>query len=83
MAHSYQAAGNLFSFFFTPDYVSNYEEAKGQDSVTFAKFFHAMLANGVSLPPSAFEAWFVNGAISDLDVEKIISAARKSARMHS
>jgi glutamate-1-semialdehyde 2,1-aminomutase len=83
IAHSYQAAGNLFSFFFTPDYVSNYEEAKDQDSDTFAKFFHAMLANGVSLPPSAFEAWFVNGAISDLDVEKIISAARKSAKMNS
>ena len=38
-----------------------------------------MLENGVSLPPSAFEAWFVNGAMTDGDVEQVISAAKKSA----
>jgi len=79
--HSYQSAGNLFSFFFTPHFVNNYEEAKGQDSKKFAKFFHSMLNQGVSLPPSAFEAWFVNGAMSDLDIEKIISAAVISAKV--
>ena len=81
--HSYQSAGNLFSFFFTPHFVNNYEEAKNQDSKKFAVFFHSMLENGVSLPPSAFEAWFVNGAITDLDVEKIISAAVVSAKASS
>jgi len=81
--HSYQSAGNLFSFFFTPHYVNNYDQAKGQDSKKFAAFFHAMLDNGVSLPPSAFEAWFVNGAMSDLDVEKIIAAATISAKVAS
>lgn len=78
--HSYQSAGNLFSFFFTPHFVNNYEEAKNQDSKKFAAFFHSMLENGVSLPPSAFEAWFVNGAMSDLDVERIISAAVISSK---
>ena len=81
--HSYQSAGNLFSFFFTPHFVNNYEEAKNQDSKKFALFFHSMLENGVSLPPSAFEAWFVNGAMTDLDVEKIISAAVLSAKVAS
>jgi len=81
--HSYQSAGNLFSFFFTPHFVNNYEEAKNQDSKKFAVFFHSMLENGVSLPPSAFEAWFVNGAMTDLDVEKIISAAVVSAKVAS
>lgn len=81
--HSYQSAGNLFSFFFTPHFVNNYEEAKSQDSKKFALFFHSMLENGVSLPPSAFEAWFVNGAMTDLDVEKIISAAVVSAKASS
>ena len=81
--HSYQSAGNLFSFFFTPHFVNNYEEAKTQDSKKFAVFFHSMLDNGVSLPPSAFEAWFVNGAMTDLDVEKIISAALLSAKVAS
>lgn len=78
--HSYQSAGNLFSFFFTPHFVNNYEDAKGQNTQRFATFFHAMLENGVSLPPSAFEAWFVNGAMSDLDIEKIMSAALISAK---
>ena len=79
IAHQYQRAGNLFSFFFTDHPVNNYEDAKTQNVKVFAKFFHAMLENGVSLPPSAYEAWFVNGAISDEDIEKIISAAKKSA----
>ena len=78
--HSYQSAGNLFSFFFTPHFVNNYEEAKGQNTKNFATFFHSMLENGVSLPPSAFEAWFVNGAMSDLDIEKLLSAALISAK---
>lgn len=78
--HSYQSAGNLFSFFFTSHFVNNYEEAKGQNTKNFATFFHSMLENGVSLPPSAFEAWFVNGAMSDLDVEKLLSAALISAK---
>jgi glutamate-1-semialdehyde 2,1-aminomutase len=78
--HSYQSAGNLFSFFFTPHFVNNYEEAKGQNTKNFATFFHSMLENGVSLPPSAFEAWFVNGAMSDLDIEKVLSAALISAK---
>lgn len=81
--HSYQSAGNLFSFFFTPHFVNNYDQAKTQDTKKFALFFHSMLENGVSLPPSAFEAWFVNGAMSDLDVEKIISAALLSAKVAS
>jgi len=79
ISHQYQFAGNLFSFFFTEEPVRSYEDAKNQDTKFFAKFFHSMLKNGVSLPPSAFEAWFVNGAMTDLDVEQIIRAAKISA----
>ncbi|HUW88659.1 MAG TPA: glutamate-1-semialdehyde 2,1-aminomutase [Candidatus Paceibacterota bacterium] len=80
IAHQWQSAGNLFSFFFTGEKVHSFDDAKKQDVEIFAKFFHSMLENGVSLPPSAFEAWFVNGALSDSDVERIIAAARKSVR---
>ncbi len=79
ISHQYQFAGNLFSFFFTAKPVRSYEDAKNQDAKIFAKFFHSMLKSGVSLPPSAFEAWFVNGAMTDLDVEQIICAAKISA----
>ena len=80
VAHQWQHAGNLFSFFFTEEKVNSFADAKKQDVGLFAKFFHSMLENGVSLPPSAFEAWFVNGAISDTDVERIINAAKLSAK---
>ena len=79
IAHQYQHAGNLFSFFFTDKEVKSFDDAKSQNVTTFAKFFHAMLENGVSLPPSAFEAWFVNGAMTDEDVTKILIAAKKAA----
>lgn len=73
--HSFQRAGNLFSFFFTPNYVKNFAEAQQQDTSAFAVFFHSLLEQGISVPPSAYEAWFVSSALSDYDVEKISNAA--------
>ncbi len=50
-----------------------------QDTLRYARFFHAMLARGVYLPPSAYEAWFVSVAHTDADVEQVLSAAREAA----
>jgi glutamate-1-semialdehyde 2,1-aminomutase len=80
VAHSYQSAGNLFSFFFAGQEVTNYSEAKTQRSDTFAVFFHKLLEQGISVPPSAFEAWFVSAAISEADVSKILEAAELAAK---
>jgi glutamate-1-semialdehyde 2,1-aminomutase len=80
VAHQVQNAGNLFSIFFTEEPVSNFEKAQRQDTKAFAAFFHSMLENGVSLPPSAFEAWFVSGAHTDRDIEEISTAARIAAQ---
>jgi glutamate-1-semialdehyde 2,1-aminomutase len=51
--------------FFVPDerQVRDYDDARTQDVARYTAFFHAMLARGVYLPPSAFEAWFVNAAL--------------------
>jgi glutamate-1-semialdehyde 2,1-aminomutase len=76
--HALQKAGNLFSIFFGVSEVTNYSDAKNQDTEMFKQFFHAMLDQGVSLPPSAFEAWFVSAAHTDNDIEKIITAAERS-----
>jgi glutamate-1-semialdehyde 2,1-aminomutase len=78
--HVVQNAGNLFSIFFTPDPVLSFDDAKKQDTKTFAKFFHNMLENGVYLPPSAFEAWFVSAAHTDFDLEKIENAVKNSLK---
>ena len=77
--HRLQAGGNLFSFFFTDQSVENFAQAQTQNVAAFNAFFHAMLENGVSLPPSAFEAWFVSGAITDSDLEIIDAAAKAGA----
>ena len=78
--HSLQTEGNLFSVFFTEGPVRNFSDAKAQNTKQFGVFFHAMLDNGVSLPPSAFEAWFVSTAMTDDDVAVVEAAARLAAK---
>jgi glutamate-1-semialdehyde 2,1-aminomutase len=74
-----QRAGNLFSVFLTDQPVRDYQGARAQDSAAYARFFHAMLARGVYLPPSAFEAWFVSTAHGDAEVEQVLDAAAGAA----
>jgi glutamate-1-semialdehyde 2,1-aminomutase len=78
--HAYQHAGNLFSFFFGVDRVENYAQAKTQSQPAFGEFFKAMLDNGVMIPPSAFEAWFVSNALSDEDEAQILAASYQAAK---
>ncbi|MFD0866237.1 aminotransferase class III-fold pyridoxal phosphate-dependent enzyme, partial [Tessaracoccus lubricantis] len=78
--HTIQAAGNLFSVFFREGAVANYEDAKDQDTEAFARFFHALLDDGVALPPSAFEAWFLSAAHDDEAMGRITDALPRAAR---
>jgi glutamate-1-semialdehyde 2,1-aminomutase len=80
VAHRAQFAGTMFSVFFTDQPVADYAAARRQDTARFAAFFHAMLAEGVYLPPSAFEAWFVSAAHDDAAVERIAAALPVAAR---
>jgi glutamate-1-semialdehyde 2,1-aminomutase len=75
-----QRAGTLFSVFMTGGEVLDYAAAQKQDTAAYARFFHAMLARGVYLPPSAYEAWFLSIVHSDADVERVLTAARDAAR---
>lgn len=78
--HSPQRAGNLVNIFFTEGPVRTMQEASAQDEQAFGRFFRAMLDRGVSLPPSAYEAWFVSTAHDDEAVDVIRSAAPHAAR---
>lgn len=78
--HSVSAAGSLFSVFFREGAVTNYAEARQQDQEAFARFFHSMLDQGVALPPSAFEAWFLSKAHDDEVMDRIVDALPKAAR---
>ncbi len=77
--HRVQSAGNMFSVFFTDTPVTDYASAKTQDVTAFAAFFHEMLARGVYLPPSSFEAWFVSTAIGEDELEIIAKALPHAA----
>ena len=58
--------------------VTNYAEATACDTQRYARFFHAMLDNGVYLPPSQFEAWFPSLAHDDEAIAKTLTAAENS-----
>ncbi|MFE0588725.1 glutamate-1-semialdehyde 2,1-aminomutase [Micromonospora echinospora] len=77
--HRLSYAGNMFSIFFTDAEVVDYDSARTQDVPAFTAFFHAMLAGGVYLPPSAFEAWFVSAALDDAALDQIAAALPAAA----
>ena len=70
--------GSMLNPFFTNSKVTNFEEAQTSDQKKFAVFFWEMIKNGVFLPPSQFEAWFLSSAISDKDVKKVAAAIDKA-----
>jgi glutamate-1-semialdehyde 2,1-aminomutase len=78
--HTIQHAASMFSVFFTDGPVADYDAATRQDVAAHRAFFHAMLAAGVHLPPSAFEAWFVSGAHDDRAVDRVLEALPGAAR---
>jgi glutamate-1-semialdehyde 2,1-aminomutase len=80
VAHQVQYAGNLFSVFFADAPVTDFAGAQASATWRYKPFFHAMLDAGVYLPPSAFEAWFVNAAMDDGALARIADALPAAAR---
>jgi len=81
--HVVQSDGSMFSVFFTPDdaeTVRDFADASRQRTDRYAAFFHAMLDQGVHLPPSAFEVWFLSSAHDDAALDRIVSALPAAAR---
>jgi glutamate-1-semialdehyde 2,1-aminomutase len=67
--------GSMFTFFFSPDPVTDWESAKKCDTSRFGKFFHFLLERGVYIAPSQFEAGFVSAAHSQEDIRATVAAA--------
>ena len=74
------ARGSLLTLFFAAEPVRDYAGAKRSDTTRFAAFFREMLAHGVLLPPSQFEAIFVSAAHSDEDISRTLAAVRESLK---
>ena len=70
--------GSMMNPFFTNVHVTNFEQAQTSDTNRFAIFFWEMIKNGVFLPPSQFEAWFLSSAISEKDMLIIEKGIDKS-----
>lgn len=72
--HSINVIGSMFSVFFTDLEVTDFETAKTANNPTFNRFYHHMLENGIYLPPSSFETWFISLAIQSEEIDKTLSA---------
>lgn len=77
--------GSMGTWSFTPNAVTNYDEAAKSDTVAFGRFHRAMLDQssqgwGVWLPPSQFEAAFVSAAHGQAEIDATIDAARNAFR---
>jgi len=78
--HTYNQIGSMFTIFFTDGVVKNYSDAKNSDLNMFARFFKALLRNGVLIPPSQFEAWFLSVAHSEEILEEALEKIEKAIK---
>jgi glutamate-1-semialdehyde 2,1-aminomutase len=73
--------GSMISLHFSDHPVTDFTSAVSANNDRFRVFFHAMLERGIYLPPSAFESWFLNNAITTKDLDKTLEATRGSLRV--
>jgi glutamate-1-semialdehyde 2,1-aminomutase len=72
--------GSMFTVFFTGDEVDDYDTASRSDTRLFARYFRGMLARGINLAPSQFEAAFLSFAHREEDVERTVAACRETIK---
>ncbi len=75
--HRINRKGSMMSIFFHIHAVSNFDEAAAANHALFNNFFHQLLAEGVYLPPSGYETWFISDAIRDTEIDRTLEAIRK------
>jgi len=69
--------GSMFTWFFAPAPVTDWDSASKSNTESFARFFRGMLDGGIYLPPSQFEAAFLSAAHTEEDIQQTIAAARE------
>ncbi|MCB0408839.1 MAG: glutamate-1-semialdehyde 2,1-aminomutase [Flavobacteriales bacterium] len=73
--------GSMINPFFSAKKITNFTEAQECDTARFTKFFWGLIENGVYIPPSQFEAWFLCSVLSDEDMNKIINAINTAMKL--
>jgi glutamate-1-semialdehyde 2,1-aminomutase len=79
MAHN--RVGSMFTWFFTPGPVTDWDSASKSDTEGFGRFFRNMLDAGIYLPPSQYEAAFLSAAHTEDDVKRTVAAAKQAFAM--
>jgi glutamate-1-semialdehyde 2,1-aminomutase len=74
----YNRVGSMFTWFFTPGPVTDWDSASKSNMEAFGKFFRTMLDSGVYLPPSQYEAAFLSSAHTEQDVQQTIATAKQA-----
>jgi glutamate-1-semialdehyde 2,1-aminomutase len=72
--------GSMISIHFSDHPVTDFASAASANNELFKKYFHGMLKRGIYLPPSAFESWFLNNALTKEDLDKTIEATRETLK---
>ena len=70
--------GSMISVHFSEQPVTDFASASAARNDWFKQYFHSMLKRGVYLPPSAFESWFLNNALTQADLDETITKTRES-----
>ncbi|RAW00732.1 glutamate-1-semialdehyde 2,1-aminomutase [Pseudochryseolinea flava] len=76
--YSINAVGSMFTLFFNDQHVIDFDTAKTSDTQTFAKYFQAMLAQGIYMAPSQYEAMFISNSVDDAIVNRILESSEKA-----
>ncbi|WP_435579887.1 glutamate-1-semialdehyde 2,1-aminomutase [Gilvibacter sp.] len=78
--YSINRLGSMISVHFSATPVTDFDTAALGNNENFKKYFHSMLRQGIYLPPSAFESWFLNDALSYEDIDKTIAASNNALK---
>jgi len=73
--------GSMFTWFFAPGPIINWDSASKADTEAFGRFFRSMLDAGCYLPPSQFEAAFLGAAHTEEDIRQTVAAARQAFQL--
>jgi glutamate-1-semialdehyde 2,1-aminomutase len=77
LAYQINRFGSMISVHFTASAVTDFETAALGNNDRFKKYFHGMLQQGIYLPPSAFESYFLNDALSFADIDQTVDALER------
>ncbi|MDB5280935.1 MAG: glutamate-semialdehyde aminotransferase [Bacteroidota bacterium] len=79
ITHTINQMGSMISVHFCGGKVKDFQTASAGNNETFKRFFHHMLDNGIYLPPSAFETWFLSAALIEGDLQATVTACNSFA----